>query len=184
LTINGNVRNTMAFIEPRGFTTTTGQKFTIRTAQPEDATALLAYIRPVAEETDFFTVEPDELPATDEDERKWRQQHLDHPGRIVLMAEVSEAIVGTLSFKNGAYRRIAHRGSLGISVAQGWRGQGIGTALLCTILNWATSNPLIEKVCLDVFDTNETAILLGLRNTSSIAAGETGPVTRNFSITS
>ena len=39
-----------------------------------------------------------------------------------------------------------------------WRRQGVGTALLATLLEWATANPLIEKVCLDVNATNSNAI--------------------------
>ena len=39
-----------------------------------------------------------------------------------------------------------------------WRGQGVGTALLETFLQWAAENPLIEKISLDVFATNEKAI--------------------------
>jgi RimJ/RimL family protein N-acetyltransferase len=41
-----------------------------------------------------------------------------------------------------------------------WRGRGIGTALLRTLLDWAESNPIIEKICLEVFATNENAIRL------------------------
>ena len=77
----------MSSIPPKTFATRTGQQITIRTAQADDAAALLAYIRPVAEETEFFIFEPDEFPETDEQERKWIQDHLDHPGQIVLLAE-------------------------------------------------------------------------------------------------
>ena len=41
-----------------------------------------------------------------------------------------------------------------------WRGQGIGTMLMESLLEWATANPLIEKVCLEVFTTNSNAIRL------------------------
>jgi RimJ/RimL family protein N-acetyltransferase len=36
----------------------------------------------------------------------------------------------------------------------------VGTALLQALLEWAESSPVIEKVCLDVFATNEPAIRL------------------------
>ena len=150
----------MASIPPKTFTTRTGQQFTIRTAQADYAAALLAYIRPVAEETEFFIFEPDEFPKTDEEERKWIQDHLDHPGQIVLLAEAAGTIIGNVSFENGPSRRIAHRGTLGIAVVKEWRGQGIGTMLMESLLDWAMANPLIEKVCLEVFATNSGAIRL------------------------
>ena len=78
----------------------------------------------------------------------------------VLPAEVLGAVVGCLSFDNGSYRRIAHRGSLAVSVRENWRGQGIGTAMLQALLDWAEANPLIEKIGLSVFANNVDAIRL------------------------
>jgi len=153
----------MATIQPKTFTARSGQEFVVRSAQPGDAAALLAYVRAVAEETEFFVGEPDEFPATEEEERKWVQDHLDHPGKIVLLAETAGAIIGNVSFENGPHRRIAHRGSLGISVVRERRGQGVGTALLRALLEWAEASPLIEKVCLEVFATNREAIRLYTR---------------------
>lgn len=150
----------MASIQSKTCTARTGQQFTIRTAQPEDAAALLAYIRPVAEETEFFVLEPDEFPPTVEQERQWVQDHLDHPGKIVLLAEASGMIIGNVSFENGPNRRIAHRGSLGIAVVKAWRGRGVGRSLLEALLEWASANPIIEKVNLEVFATNHGAIRL------------------------
>jgi RimJ/RimL family protein N-acetyltransferase len=150
----------MASIQPKICTARTGRVFTIRTAQPKDAGPLLAYIRPVAEETEFFILEPDEFPPTVEQEQQWVQEHLDSPGKLLLLAEVAGTIIGTVNFENGPHRRIAHRGSLGIAVVEQWRGRGVGTALLEALLEWATANPLIEKVGLEVFATNQTAIRL------------------------
>ena len=92
----------MAFIEPRTFTTRSGEQYVIGAAQVMDAAALLAYVRPVAEETEFFVLEPDEFP-TEELEQRWIQEHLDHPGRLVLLAETPATIVRSLGFENGPY---------------------------------------------------------------------------------
>ncbi len=150
----------MAFAAPQEHLTTTGQPFTVRTAQPNDAAALLAYIRPLAEETEFFLLEADEFPVAEREERKWIQDHLDGAGRLLLLAEAEGKIIGNVSFENGSYRRIAHRGSLGIAVTKAWRRQGVGAVLLETVLQWAAASPLIEKICLEVFVSNETAIRL------------------------
>jgi RimJ/RimL family protein N-acetyltransferase len=148
----------MAILESKIFTTKTGETITIRTAQPEDAAALLAYIRPVAEETEFFVLEPDEFPEDEEQEQEWIEDHLESPGKILLLAEADGKIIGNVSFENGPHRRIAHRGNLGIAVVKEWRGRGVGMALMETLLEWAEANPVIEKVCLEVFATNTGAI--------------------------
>jgi RimJ/RimL family protein N-acetyltransferase len=148
----------MASIRPKTFTDRTGQEFVIRTAQPDDAETLLAYIRPVAEETEFFVIEPDEFPSTVEEEQAWIHDHLDSPSKIILLAESSKTIIGSVTFEAGNFRRISHRGNLGLAVVEAWRRRGVGTALLRALLKWAESNPALEKVCLDVFAINEPAI--------------------------
>ena len=134
--------------------TTTDEPLTIRCAQPDDATNLLAYIRSVAQETGFFVIQPDEFPSTEEQDRQWIQEHLDHPGKLALVAEVAGEIIGSLSFENGPFNRMSHTGTFGVSVHRDWRGKGIGTAMLEALLEWAEANPLIEKVGLAVFSTN------------------------------
>jgi RimJ/RimL family protein N-acetyltransferase len=148
----------MGSLPTKNFTARSGKRFAIRTAQPADAGAMLAYIRSVAAKTEFFVLEPDEFPATEEQERVWVQEHLDHPGKIHLLAEAEGTIIGNLGFENGPHRRVAHQGVLGIAVTEDWRGQGVGTALLEMLLQWAADNPRIEKVNLDVFATNQKAI--------------------------
>lgn len=150
----------MASIEQRTFKTRSGIAFEIRTGLPDDAAAILDYIKPLAAGTEFFVIEPDEFPATVDAERAWIQTHLDDPGQLLLLAIADGSIIGSITFETGSFRRISHRGNLGIAVAESWRGQGVGAALLRSLLDWAQENPTIEKVCLDVFAHNEVAINL------------------------
>jgi len=150
----------MSSIFPRTITTKSSQPVTIRSAQFEDAARLIAYGHTVFPESPHFLIEPDEFNFTEEQERQWIQEHFDGPGNLVILAEIPDEVIGCLSFENGPRRRIAHRGSLGVSVRQVWRGQGIGTALLIALIGWAEANPLIEKIGLSVFAANVDAIRL------------------------
>ncbi len=150
----------MGQIDPQRLTPATGRPFTVRTGEPGDAAALLAYIRGVAAEGEFLVVEPGEFNITDEQEQHWLRDHFEHPCKLVLVAEGAGRIVGCLSFENGTRRRMAHRGVLGVSVHKRWRGQGVGEALVRSLLAWAEAHPRIEKVTLDVFATNHRAIRL------------------------
>jgi len=105
-------------------------------------------------------MEPDDFRLTEAQERRWIQDHLDGPSQLAIVAETADEIVGSLSFENSVPRRLTHRGSLGVSVRQTRRGQGIGTALLQTLIDWAQASPLIEKIGLSVFATNVDAIRL------------------------
>ena len=148
----------MAAIEPKTVPDRTGQQFTIRTAQPGDADKMLAYVRAVVEETDFFVIEPDELPPSVEEERTWIQGHLDHPGKLLLLAEAAGCIVGNVRIESGPYRRIAHKGNLSMAVVREWRSRGVGTALLRAALDGAKSSPLVVHCCLAFFAHNSAAI--------------------------
>jgi RimJ/RimL family protein N-acetyltransferase len=130
----------------------------IRNALTTDALSLLSVSSGVMQEEDYSITEPDEFVLSEEQEQEWIRAHADDPGKIILVAEVAGSVVGLLSFKNGNRRRIAHNGTLGLSIRKEWRERGLGTILLQTLLEWAEENPLIEKVCLAVLATNARAI--------------------------
>lgn len=50
-------------------------------------------------------------------------------------------------------------GEIGMMVASGWRGRGVGTALLVTAIAWAREQGL-HKLTLGVFPDNEAALAL------------------------
>jgi RimJ/RimL family protein N-acetyltransferase len=140
----------------------------IRAAVPDDAPALLALTRHIVDDVpDLGVTDPDEVDADEARRRERLQDFLDDPSKLFLVAEHAPAaggprqIVGDLSFTpNHKKRRMAHVGSFGIAIARDWRGKGIGRALIKTLLAWAADHPVIEKVTLGVFATNERAIAL------------------------
>lgn len=144
----------------RNLRTKNDREFIIRVATKPDAAGLLALGKEVMGEREFTLTEADELDLTVEQEENWIQEHLDNRCKIILVAEIENEVVGIIDFANGHRRRIAHTGELGMSVVKQLRGQGIGEALLSSLLTWAKENPTIEKVNLLVHATNERAISL------------------------
>jgi RimJ/RimL family protein N-acetyltransferase len=150
----------MGNITSRHFTTKAGSVFHIRTALPDDAKQFMAFCQAVGGEAKYILTQPDEFPASGEEQRKWIQSHLDQPGQLALLAEASGCLIGSLSFENGQRRRNAHQGTFGMSVRETWQRMGVGTALLQCLLEWAEANALIEKLGLAVFSDNLPAINL------------------------
>ena len=150
----------MATIQARRIETTRGQTVLIRSGAPSDAAAILKHCREVMAESEFTMTCPDELSLTEEQEEAWIQSHLDHPGHLLVVAEMEGRLVGELNFSCGHRRRIAHTGEFGMSVAKEDRDAGIGRALLATLIDWAKHHDSIEKVNLKVHATNDRAIAL------------------------
>lgn len=137
-----------------------GREAVIRTAIPRDAAKILTLVRANLEEGEFVLSTPEDFRMTQEMEEAWLQANVDDPCKLVIIAEREGEILGMLNFANGARKRIAHQGELSMSVAKPVRDQGIGRALLSTLLDWAREQPAIEKVELQVFANNARAIAL------------------------
>lgn len=154
----------MSQISPREYNLKTGEKLVVRSAVPDNAQALLEHAHRILAEDQYNVTTLEEFKLTAEKERDWIQQHIDEPGQIILVAELGSCIVGMLSFENGARKRLAHQGALHMSVQPEFREKGIGSALLQSLIGWAKDNPIIEKLALDVFATNQAAIRLYKKN--------------------
>lgn len=150
----------MGHLSPRHFWTRDGVHFVVRTGRPDDALACLALSRSVIREGRTSITTLDEFRYDEESEEALIARHAEDPDRLWLVAEAEGQVVGLLGMECGSRHRIRHRATLHISVAQGWRGRGVGTALMGCALDWATAHPHIEKVSLQVLADNAPAIAL------------------------
>jgi RimJ/RimL family protein N-acetyltransferase len=150
----------MGYLAPRHFWTKDGLPFLVRTASQEDAAGCLEVARAVVREGFYSITTPDEFCIDEEDEQAWIARHTEDPDRLLLVAEVEGQVVGLLGLECGARQRLRHRATLHIAVAEGWRGRGVGTALMGCALDWAAAHPHIEKVSLAVLADNDRAIAL------------------------
>lgn len=87
-------------------------------------------------------------------------EYLAQEGWLILVVVQNGKLIGNLDFKNGGGERTQHTGEFGMSVHPDYQNKGVGKCLLISLLDWAKTNPLIEKVKLSVFTNNEPAIHL------------------------
>jgi RimJ/RimL family protein N-acetyltransferase len=98
----------------------------------------------VAEERDGIAAEP-----PIDVERRAASWDLDR----TLIAVEGDAIVGLLFILESGFGF----GEIGMMVAQGWRGRGVGSALVAASIDWARAHGL-HKLTLSVFPQNAAAI--------------------------
>jgi RimJ/RimL family protein N-acetyltransferase len=118
----------------------------VRFADESDRLPLALLFAAVAEERDGIAAEP----PVDVEARAAGWQ-LDR----TFVALVGEEIVGEL---NVSPSRFGY-GEIGMLVAAGWRGRGVGSALVAAAIDWSRSRGL-HKLSLSVFPHNEAAIAL------------------------
>ena len=134
---------------------------TIREAQPQDAPFLLEYLKQVGGESDNLLFGAEGLPAQEDDERAFLERLLHARKSVYLLALRGETIVGQCSLICQEDRpRIAHWGSLGVTVRKPYWHQGIGAQLLARVIDFARNTAQLELIELEVRSDNTRAIRL------------------------
>lgn len=129
----------------------------IRQASIEDAEELREFaIRLFAERLPGIYERP--IPTLDE-ELQFIRAHTDAPRSTLLVAVVDGRIAGLIGLIGRQLPQEHHVGAFGVSVDQQYRGQGIGSALITALLDWAPRNG-ITRVELEAFAANPRALAL------------------------
>jgi RimJ/RimL family protein N-acetyltransferase len=148
----------MAFIEPRTVAVRSGTA-TIRVTDSTDAGATIALRQAMARETEFLSEEPGEIRADVEEQAGFLSKKLSSPVDLYILAEVEGRVVGLASLDGSTMSRFGHGVRLALGVRRDhWR-QGLGRALVKTLLDWADSRGIV-RVALEVVETNGGAIRL------------------------
>ncbi len=151
----------------RVFQTGDGRSFIVREGQVTDAAQIIAHVHGIIAESRWSVTEPGEFQTTRDQEEAWILSLQQRPHNLLLVADFGTAeapqITGTVSFTTQNRSRMRHRGRLGISVNAAYRGQGVGEALMRTLLDWATAEPELERIELSVFAHNTRAFNLYIK---------------------
>ena len=137
-----------------------GASATLRQAQPEDAAAILALKQSILRPGIYDALLPEEYSFDEEQESLWIDHCLSSNSNFMVVAEVSNVLVGMLFFQTSNELRCNHWGEFGMGITEAFRGQGVGTALINALFKWAEEHPRVEKICLKVFDANPKAVKL------------------------
>jgi RimJ/RimL family protein N-acetyltransferase len=134
-----------------------GRSWLIRPTRPdEDAPELVAIRDEVAAERELMAAVPGERTVLEE---SLALANLLSGGGLAVTLEVEGRIAGHLlaERRRGPYEQ--HRGDLSISIRSGYRGEGLGRALIDTAVDWARAVGL-RKLSLGVFPGNTAAVAL------------------------
>ena len=152
----------MSRVEPLTITSKSGRPILLRTMEPDDAAAFMEHLNDfVATAQEFGVTLPHERTATVEKQRVWLQERIDKPTCVAIGAfdeAAGNVLAGAIHFDGHPLQRMAHHGTIGISVTSTYRDDGIGIALVHRVIDWARAHPTIECVTLGVFAHNARAV--------------------------
>ena len=130
--------------------------YTIREAKVEDAPALIKAEKEIARLPGFLISRPSEL-LLELFEATIIECNVDHQGKY-LVAEKDGKVIAHGFLTPLELKAISHVAVLTIIVHEGFQTQGVGKAVVEDLISWAKKSPKIEKIQLNVRDTNEKAI--------------------------
>jgi RimJ/RimL family protein N-acetyltransferase len=122
--------------------------FEVRPAHAGDARAMAELFAVVAEERTGIATEP---PVNISE----RAALFAHSADASLVAVAEGQLIGMVHVEVSRHGF----GELGMLVDRGWRGRGVGSALVAAATGWARNHGL-HKLCLEVFADNVAAIAL------------------------
>ena len=134
-----------------------GISIRIRAAEPEDFDAWVDLFEAVAAEGKWLG---SEVPFDRDARRRGYDQTMADPGAAIFLAEAGGDDAPTEQVGN-IYIHVEPSGvaDLGMAVADGWRGQGVGSALMAAAVDFAREHGA-HKVTLQVWPHNTRAIAL------------------------
>lgn len=160
------------FIPPKQITLRGGHFAVLRSAEPEDASALLEHLRQTSAETVFLARYPEEIQLTEEEEAAYIRFYLEDPENFMLTAWINGQLAATATINRlRDLTKYRHRGEFGISVRKKYCNLGLGS-VMTKICLYIAAHTSLEQVELSVSSGNKAAIhvyeKLGFRQVGAI----------------
>lgn len=145
-------------ITERTLTLRDGRTAVLRSPREADIPSLLELLRNVAGETDFLMRYPEETGEyTAEREQAFIETVNGDAHDAMALCVVDGRVVGSCSTSTSHRIKLRHRAGIGISVLRDFWGQGIGTALMETVIEAARKNPNLLQIELEFLEDNARA---------------------------
>jgi RimJ/RimL family protein N-acetyltransferase len=137
-----------------------GEELIIRPAQVKDAQRLLDYCNTVGGESDNLTYGKNQFVFNFEQEKIQIAAMKNAKNSILIIGEIKDQIVSGANISGHMNPRFMHKADLGVTVLKAYWHQGIGTAMIGYLINWAHESAVLKKLNLEVKADNFNAIKL------------------------
>ncbi len=159
--MNSTIKNT-AMTNSRTHVLKNGEVLLVRPAVREDTAEVMEFFASeFAQDTEMLAIY-DEAPESFTMEALWRR--LNHyqtaNNGLLLTAWLDDKIIGIAEISCDMQAAGTYSGRVGVSVLADYRGRGVGSALMYSLIGWARNHPTLEMLTLTVPADNRIARLL------------------------
>ena len=137
------------------FKTKSGKNIIIRLAAEQDSAALLEMKLEYLKDTKTIPLFQKEYPDELAYETQLIQRLKEEKNSVLFVAENEGKLVGNIDLNGNQRLKLFHTGVIGMGIRSEWRALGIGSALIDAVIKWSESNPYINLLWLEVYDSNE-----------------------------
>ena len=144
-------------IAPKVITLRKGRSALLRSAEPEDAAAILEHLKITSGETELLSRYPEEYHTTVEEDAAYLQYFLEDAENFILTAWVDGKLAGIANLNRMRdLIKYRHRGEFGMSIQKKYQNLGLGSVMTRISLYFA-SHLSLEQVELSVSSANAAA---------------------------
>lgn len=143
--------------EDRTVTLRDGRSVRVRRGGVGDAAAFREYLLRACVTSDQIGLYADEVESVEDMERSLRRRDPSTGGLLLLAEDAPGRIIADCSLNTQPRRKLAGVMTLGMLCDEGWRGLGLGGAMLRMAIDWARADPVARLIELSVLDTNPRA---------------------------
>lgn len=133
-----------------------GQAATFRSPSPEDASAMLAFLKKTAAETDYLIRYPEECLTDGKAEEDFLCGICQSETNMMILCEVDGAMIGNCHLWYTPRIKLRHRGEVAIALLKQYWGLGIGSAMFEEMVAQAKRWEL-EHLSLSYIEGNDRA---------------------------
>lgn len=141
------------------YTTKSGTTLKVRTADDNDAAALLALKKSYLINCPTIPLYDYEYNNTIDQEAELINNYNKSENSILLVAEYDGNLIGNIDITGNKRKKLYHTAMLGMGIATNWQGKGIGTCLMDGALT-ALNRTVVSILWLEVYATNTAGLQL------------------------
>ncbi|RDI14395.1 GNAT family N-acetyltransferase [Flavobacterium sp. AG291] len=137
-----------------------GKEIIIREATEEDAAELIELKKSYIKNTMSIPLYEFEYKNDIHMEKEWINRFTNESNSLLLVAEHENKLIGNIDLNGNQRKKLFHTGMIGMGIAYQWQNKKIGSFLMDSLINWATSKSQLRIIWLEVYSTNIGGIKL------------------------